>query len=64
MPRRKQLTNVIEQIVSTGEVDKVEESIIKDYEELKEKCDSLITKIKSRKKKGKKTKSVIVPEVK
>lgn len=55
MPRRKQLNVVIEKIVlvtQTEEGESIENSLIEDYEKLSKKCDNVITKIKSRKKKA------------
>lgn len=54
MPRRKQLSTVIETIASvvqTEESEALEKTLIEDYKELNKKCDHVITKIKSRKKK-------------
>jgi hypothetical protein len=59
IPARKQLNIVIEQIASSSEnFNDLENTVIKDYEELNEKCNNVISKIKTRKKKNKKLKTV------
>lgn len=51
MHSRKQLANVIDQILTSEEekVSEVEASTIDEYKKLNEKCDTVITKIKNRK---------------
>jgi hypothetical protein len=49
MHARKQLATVIDQIVTSEKVEEVETSTIDEYKKLNEKCDTVITKIKTRK---------------
>ena len=51
MHSRKQLANVIDQILTTEQeqVAEVEAATIDEYKKLNEKCDTVITKIKTRK---------------
>lgn len=55
MHSRKQLATVIEQVLTSEQeqVSEVEAATIDEYKKLNEKCDTVITKIKNRKK-GKK----------
>ena len=55
MHSRKRLATVIEQVLTSEQeqVSEVESSTIDEYKKLNEKCDTVITKIKNRKK-GKK----------
>jgi hypothetical protein len=55
MHSRKRLASVIDQIITSEQeqVSEVEASTIDEYKKLNEKCDTVITKIKTRK--GKKT---------
>jgi galactitol-specific phosphotransferase system IIB component len=51
---RKQLAEVIENIITTEEVEaEIEAAIVEDYKKLNDKCDIVISKIKSRKGKNK-----------
>ena len=50
MHSRKQLAEVIEQIINTETI-QVESSTIDDYKKLNDKCDDVINKIKHRKSK-------------
>lgn len=51
MHSRKQLASVIDQIITSEQeqVSEVEASTIDEYKKLNEKCDTVITKIKTRK---------------
>jgi hypothetical protein len=55
MHSRKQLANVIDQILTSEkeQLEEVEASTVDDYKKLNDKCDAVIVKIKKRK--GKKT---------
>jgi hypothetical protein len=53
MPHRKQLSHVIDKIITSTE-STVRKDIIEDYKELNEKCDQVISKIKVRKEKSRK----------
>jgi galactitol-specific phosphotransferase system IIB component len=57
MHSRKQLATVIEQVLTSEQeqVSEVDSSTIDEYKKLNEKCDTIITKIKTRK--GKKTRN-------
>ncbi len=54
MHSRKQLANVIDQILtSEQEVETIERTTVEEYKKLNEKCDVVIEKIKARKSKKK-----------
>jgi len=56
---RKQLTTVIDKIVTTAaDTTTVEPEIIDDYKKLNDKCDDVITKIRNRKEKSAKPNEV------
>lgn len=50
MHSRKQLAIVIDEIIASENNVSLEESIVNDYKKLNEKCDSIICKIRNRKK--------------
>lgn len=59
MEHRKQITGIVDKIIATewvnGDTDSVDE-LIHSYEELNEKCDKVISRIKERKERKRKQK--------
>ncbi len=57
MHSRKQLANVIDEIITSEkeQLEEVEGTIVEDYKRLNDKCDATIVKFKNRKGKKKKT---------
>lgn len=52
---RKQLSSIIASVIQTDrELEEVKQEIIEDYQKLNEKCDHIISKIKTRKNKQEK----------